>query len=98
MYVHKNITSEIIDSMVGRMEEQKKFELVVEHLKESLIILNDNRIEMANTMFLCQFGSHIQDCSMPEARPASVRIGFLDRIKGYIRKIRNVKEERVEDQ
>ena len=52
MYVHRNITFEIIDSMIGRMEEQKKFELVIEHLKESLIIINKNRIELANTMFL----------------------------------------------
>lgn len=32
MYVHKNITSEIIDSMIGRIEEQSKFEQIVKHL------------------------------------------------------------------
>jgi hypothetical protein len=68
IYTHKNITREIIDSMVGRIEEKSKFESIVEHLKESLIILNKNSIELVNTMFLHQFDYHIENIE-PEEMP-----------------------------
>jgi hypothetical protein len=40
MYVHKNITIEIIESVIGRIEEQSKFQKIVQNLKESLLILH----------------------------------------------------------
>ena len=51
----EKINKEGVDNLQAKLEQKNQFELIVKNLEESLVIITDNKWQMANQQFLNNF-------------------------------------------
>lgn len=57
--MQQNISVEVINQMQDKIEEQSMFKQIINTMEESIVICQENHIEIANDTFLNQFGHMI---------------------------------------
>jgi hypothetical protein len=43
---------ELIDNLQSKIEQKTQFELIVQNLEESIVIISENRMQMVNQHFM----------------------------------------------
>jgi hypothetical protein len=53
--IFQKVNTELIDNLQSKIEEKTQFELIVQNLEESIVIISENRMQMVNQHFMNYF-------------------------------------------